>query len=128
MKFSEAYSKTAGLLAQTGMIAGDRSRNVVENGTTVTKHCVVGGFVRVLNGKDYGEHSFIEKLTKDLVARASLTFAPDKYNGYQPPIGTRAHSVFTVAAWSNNLVDAGKAHEVIQTLSDAAVSAAAEGL
>jgi hypothetical protein len=110
---SERLNSAADLLEKHGVVAGRR-------GSISEGFCALGALNAV------GIPSSYEAITCGHIARLlDLKPARDRYNFFT---GTGGDSNYIVAAWSNNLADAGKGAEVIAGFRRAASLAANEGL
>lgn len=118
-KLSDIYFAVVALLMQHGVIAGKR-------GNIKSGFCALGAIDYVKTGNA----SIVDRnVATDLRKRLNLGYVRDKHNAdytNYPLICIRSDNV--VAAWSNNLVDAGKSAEVIKSFRKAAESALAEGV
>ena len=116
MKLSEIYSKCAELGEKHGLIAGHR-------GDPASGFCALGLIEYAIFGRFslLNDSTLMKEAETALASILNLQRQGDRYNygGDSPE--------FKVAAWSNNLVDAGKGSEVIAGFRKAAELAAAEG-
>lgn len=102
MKFSELYERAAKVCETRGMCAGSRMN-------ASGQVCALGAIGKA---NPAGTFFAANMHVQPLVDILSLTYIPDNYNslGNYPKTPSAA---FIVAAWSNNLVDAGRSSEVI---------------
>jgi hypothetical protein len=99
MNISKVLSDAADLLATGKVIAGNLSDG--KGG-----YCAIGAIYKTLGTGSFGDTASRE-IISSVVEVLSLPLASDRYNY------VRDLPLYRLAAWSNNLVDAGKGEEVI---------------
>ena len=114
MKLSELYAETAELLTLHGVAAGQMQDKA-------GRMCALGAMCQAKDGEPWGFSSpstppCLIAACDGLVTALGIKHEQDRYN-YRSTIHDATD---TVAAWSNNLVDAGKPEDVIAGFKQAA--------